>query len=147
MGMKRLLAIVAVLLGSLLGAVVPQARAEVPVGEGVYIYLDTGGGYATWHIRTACTPQCVAQVTTAPGHGFAAPLVNGRPTVTRIVPNGVTCPLYQVGELLADGGTWPVTVHQSWDPRTLSGEVYFVESPSPCGIPNSHGTFTLTRIG
>jgi hypothetical protein len=147
MRMKRLLAIVAVLSCSLLGTVASPARAEVPVGEGVYLYLDTGGGSATWHIRTTCTPQCVAQVTTAPGHGFAAPLINGRPTVTRIVPDGVTCPLYQVGELLAGGGTWPVTVHQSWDPRTLRGEVYFVESPSPCGIPNSDGTFTLTRIG
>lgn len=147
MRMKIILAIVAVACGSLLGAVTPPARAEILVGEGVYAYLDTGGGYGTWHISTACTPQCVAQVTTAPGHGFAAPVINGRPTVTRIVPNGVTCPLYQVGELLADGGTWPVTVHQSWDPRTLRGDVYFVDSPSPCGIPNSHSTFTLTRIG
>ena len=147
MRMKRLLTIVALLCASSIGAVSPLASAEVSPGEGVYLYQDTGGGSATWTIKTTCTPQCVAQVTTAPGHGFAAPLINGHPTTTRIVPNGVTCPMYQLGELLWDGGTWPVTVHQSWDPSTLRGEVSFLESPSPCGIPNSHGTFTLTRIG
>jgi hypothetical protein len=149
MWMKRLLAAVAVSSGALLGALAPVASAEVPGGEGVYTYLDNGGVSATWTIRTTCTPQCVAQVTTAPGYGFSAPLVDGRPTATRTVPDGVTCPAYQLGDNGSswDGGTWPVTVHQSWDPRTLRGEVHFVESPSPCGIPNPHDTFTLTRIG
>jgi hypothetical protein len=148
MWIKGFLATVAVLFGALLvGTVAPLASAEVPAGDGVYSYLDSGGASGTWNIRTSCTPQCVAQVTTSPGHGFAAPLINGRPTVTRVVPNGVRCPLYQVGEILLDGGTWPITVHQSWDPSTLRGEVFFLDSPAPCGIPNSHGTFTLSRIG
>ncbi|OBK28944.1 hypothetical protein A5634_19240 [Mycobacterium asiaticum] len=126
-----------------------MARADSPAMDGVYTYLDDDGFAATWTVRTTCSPDCVAQVTTTPGHGFAAPLINGRHTVTRTVPDGVTCPEYFLGD---NGSTWgggmhPVTVHQSWDPRTLVGEVDFVDSPAPCGIPDPHDTFTLTKVG
>lgn len=130
-------------------AAAPPARADLPATEGVYTYLDEDGVSATWTIRTTCTSSCAAQVTTAPGHGFTAPLVNGRPTVTRTVPDGLTCPTYLLGE---NGSTWgggqyPVTVRQSWDPHTLAGEADFLNTPAPCGIFDPHDTFTLTRIG
>ena len=117
--------------------------------EGTYRYLDDDGDAGIWSIKTTCTPQCVAHVTTEPGHGFSAPLVNGRHTVTRSIPDGATCPSYYLGDngSIWDGGTHPVTVHQWWDPRTLSGEAHFVESSAPCGIPDPYDTFTLTRIG
>jgi len=88
-------------------------------------------------------------VTTDPGLGFAAPLIEGRYTVTRDVPNGVTCPAYRLGDngALFPGGTYPVTVRQWWDPRTLVGEVRFLDSPSPCGIPNPRNHFVLSKIG
>jgi hypothetical protein len=148
MNMSALLA-TAILPAFALGSAAPLARAEVQVMEGVYSYIDEDGDAATWTIRTTCTPHCVAQVTTVPGYGFAAPLINGRHTVTRTVPEGVTCPSYFLGDngSLWDGGTYPVTVHQWWDPLTLTGGVEFLDSAAPCGIPDPHDTFTLTRIG
>jgi hypothetical protein len=61
------------------------------------------------------------------------------------------CPGYTtiVGETPAsvDGGEHPVTVNQWWDPRTLTGEVDFLETSAPCGLHDLRDTFTLTRIG
>lgn len=143
------LALVALVSAALLSTAAPLAGAEVPATEGVYTYLDDDGVTATWTIRTTCTPQCVALVTTSPGHGFAAPLVNGVHAVTRSVPDGVTCPSYSLGDNGSSwgGGAYPVTVRQWWNPNTLIGGVDFIDSPSPCGIPDPHDTFTLTRIG
>lgn len=117
--------------------------------DGVYTYADEDGVTGTWVIRTTCTPACVAHVTTGPGRGFDAPLVDGRFIVTRTVPGGAECPSYPVGENGAwfDGGAHPVTVTQWWDPRTLTGEVDFLDSPAPCGLGDVHDGFTLTRIG
>ena len=147
MRMKRLLALVAVLSGALLGAVAPPARAEVPTGEGVYSYLDTAGGYATWHIRTACTPQCVAQVTTAPGHGFAAPLVNGRPTVTRIVPNGVNVPCTKSAKYwpMAARGPLP-SINRGTHARSAARCTSWRARRRAVFLTRT-ATFTLTRIG
>lgn len=147
--MKAVLATIALSSTAWLGVTAPPARAEAPPADGVYTYADEDGVVATWTIRTACAPHCVAHVTTAPGFGFTAPLVNGRHTVTRVVPEGVTCPAYLLGDngSLWDGGTHPVTVHQWWDPLSLTGEVDFLESSAPCGIPDPHDTFTLTKIG
>lgn len=149
MRLNTLIAAAALVSGLLLGAAAAPARGEIPVMDGVYTYLDEDGVTATWTIRTACTPQCVAHVTTWPGHGFAAPLVNGRHTVTRTVPYGVTCPEYMLGDngSMWDGGEHPVTVHQWWDPVTLRGEVDFVDTTAWCGIPDPHDTFTLTKVG
>lgn len=134
--------------GSLI-ALSPIARAEVPAADGVYAYMEGPAAAETWTIRTTCTPQCVAHVTTTPGHGFTAPLVDGNYVVTRTVPQGVTCPSYFLGDNGSSwgGGTHPVTVHQWWDPVTLAGGVDFLDSPAPCGIPNPHNTFTLVKIG
>jgi hypothetical protein len=117
--------------------------------DGLYTYADEDGVVATWAIRTTCTPGCVAHVTTAPGHGFDAHLVNGRYTTTRVVPEGASCPAYTVGDngALFDGGSHPVTVYQWWDPATLTGEVDFLDTPAPCALHDQHDTFTLTRIG
>lgn len=148
MRMGRLLAAVALSCGALLGTA-PLASADGPMMEGIYNYVESDGVAGTWTINTTCTPQCVANVTTSPGHGFAAPLINGRHTVTRVVPDGVTCPSYTLGDNASiwPGGTYAVTVQQSWDPRSLAGRVNFLDSPSPCGIPNPYSTFTLKRIG
>jgi hypothetical protein len=144
-------AAIALLSALALCATPPIARAEVPAMDGVYTYADEDGVVATWSIRTTCTPGCVAHVTTAPGRGFDAPLVNGCYTVTRIVPEGAVCPGHAdlVGETFAwsDGGEHPVKVHQWWDPRTLTGEVDFLESSAPCGLHDLRDTFTPTRIG
>lgn len=147
--MDLLIAGVALAAGVWLGPAVSLAGAEVPPMEGVFTYADEDGVAATWTVRTTCTPHCVAHVTTTPGHGFAAPLINGRHTVTRTVPEGVTCPTYYLGDNGSawGGGTYPVTVHQWWDPATLAGGVDFLDSTAPCGIPDPHDTFTLTRIG
>lgn len=117
--------------------------------NGVYTYLDDDGVAATWTITTTCTPACVAHVTTSPGHGFAAPLVNGRHAVTRTVPDGVRCPTYLLGDngSLWGGGEYPVTVYQWWDPHALAGGVDFLDSPAPCGIADPHDNFTLTKVG
>lgn len=127
-------------------ASVPPARADSQAMGGVYTYRQADGSSGSWTIDTACTPNCVAYVTTSHGHGFAAPIVHGRASVTRTVPDGVTCPLYPFAESLWGGGSYPVTVNQSWDPHTLAGEVDFVDTPAPCGIAAPHQTFTLTKV-
>ena len=124
-----------------------MATADAPAMNGAYRYTDQNGNVTTWIIRTECTPGCFANVTTSPGHGFTAPLVNGMYTVARTVPDGVTCPLYPVGETYLGGGRYPVVVRQFWDARTLAGGVDFLDSPAPCGIPTPHNTFTLVKIG
>ncbi|OBK12582.1 hypothetical protein [Mycobacterium asiaticum] len=148
MGKKTVVAAVALSFAALFSARLPSAAAEVPEMQGVYAYTESDGVAATWTITTTCAPGCVAHVTTSPGHGFNAPLVNGRHTVTRSVPDGVTCPAYLLGDngSLWSGGTWPVTVRQWWDPVSLNGGVEFLDSPSPCGIPNPRTSFTLTPI-
>lgn len=140
--------VVAILFGAGL-SVAPLAHADVPMTEGVYNYVESDGVAGTWTVTTSCTPQCVANVTTTPGYGFTAPLVNGRYSVTRDVPDGVTCPSYTLGNNASrwPGGTYSVTVKQWWDSHTLVGGVNFLDSPSPCGIPNPYDTFTLRKIG
>src|ERR1700709_1292576 len=91
-------AAVALLAGLGFCATTPTAGAEeVPLMNGVYHYADDDGDVGTWTIRTRCTPGCVAHVTTSPGRGFDAPLVDGRYTVTRTVPEGVSCTSYGHG--------------------------------------------------
>ncbi|QLL06166.1 hypothetical protein [Mycobacterium vicinigordonae] len=138
---------ISILCLALCGMQAPLARADGPIMEGVYAYQEEDGSAATWTINTTCAPDCVANVTTSPGHGFAAPVINGRPTVTRVVPDGVSCPTYQLGVDILGGGDWPVTVRQSWDPRRLVGQVDFLNTPAPCGIADPHQSFTLTKIG
>lgn len=144
---SAVLAAFAISSGAWLGAA-PLAQADAPMMQGVYDYVESDGVAGTWTIKTTCAPECVAYVTTTPGHGFAAPLVNGRHTVTRFVPDGVTCPSYMLGDngSLWDGGTYGVTVRQWWDPRTLAGGVNFLDSSSPCGIPNPYDSFRLTKV-
>ncbi|MCV7148042.1 hypothetical protein [Mycobacterium riyadhense] len=127
----------------------PPVWAEVPAMDGVYTYADEDGIVATWTINTTCTPHCVAHVTTAPGQGFDAALVDGRYSVTRTVPEGALCPAFTAGANGAsdEGGLHPVTVYQWWDPLTLSGEVDFLHSPAPCGLADRHDRFTLTKVG
>lgn len=144
--MYAVLATIGLLSGAWLGAA-PLATADAPVTNGAYRYTDQNGNVATWIIRTECTPGCLADVTTSPGHGFTAPLVNGTYTVTRTVPDGLTCPLYPVGEILLGGGRYPVVARQFWDARTLHGGVDYLDTPAPCPIANLHDTFTLTPIG
>ena len=93
--------------------------------NGVYSYADEDGLTGTWIITTTCTPGCVAHVKTALDSGFDAPLVNGRYTVTRTVPEGAVCP---------DNSQHPVNINQSWDPATLIGEVDFLDTSAPCGL-------------
>ncbi|OBJ51704.1 hypothetical protein [Mycobacterium sp. 1423905.2] len=128
-------------------AAAPLASAEVRPADGVFTYTDDNGVQATWTIRTTCAPQCVAQVTTGPGQSFSAPLVNGRHTVTRTVPQGVKCPLYAFADSLWGGGTYPATIDQSWSPQTLTGDVNYLQSSAPCSIADLHDSFTLSRIG
>lgn len=132
-----------------LTATAPFASAETPtMADGDYTYQDEDGVVATWSIRTSCTPGCAAHVTTAPGQGFTAPLVNGRYAVKRVVPEGAVCPGYTLGDNAAvfDGGVHPVHVYQWWDPVTLAGEVDFLETDAPCGLHDLRDSFTLTRI-
>ena len=105
--------------------------------NGVYSYADEDGLTGTWIINTTCTPGCVAHVKTALDSGFDAPLVNGRYTVTRTVPEGAVCP---------DNSQHPVNINQSWDPVTLIGEVDFFETSAPCGLADRHDDFVLTKI-
>ncbi|WP_264061478.1 hypothetical protein [Mycobacterium angelicum] len=150
MKISRIMAATAVFAGAGLCATGPVVKAEVPAAmDGVYTYADEDGVTATWIIRTACTPGCIAHVTTGPGRGFDAALVDGRYTVTRTVPEGAVCPSYTVGDNGSwfDGGAHPVTVTQWWDPLTLAGEVDFLDSPAPCGLGDRHDHFTLTKVG
>jgi hypothetical protein len=143
------IATLALLLGSFLSSTTPIAAAEVPAMDGTYHYADEDGDVGTWIIRTTCTPGCVAHVTTGPGQGFSAPLINGRFTVTRTVPEGLICPAFTVGDngSLFDGGMHPVNVKQWWDPLTLAGEVDFLDSTAPCGLKDLRDSFTLTKFG
>lgn len=124
------------------------ASAEVPTMDGVYLYADEDGDTGKWVIRTTCTPDCVAHVTTSPGRGFDAPLVDGRYTNSRTIPEGVVCP----GHTAGDYGRWiaasehPVTVVQWWDPATLAGEVDYIDHDAPCTLASHTDRFTLTRI-
>lgn len=126
----------------------PPARAEAPTTTGVYLYADEDGDTGMWTIRTTCTPDCVAHVTTTSGRGFDAALIDGRYTNTRTIPGGITCP----GHTAGDFGRWipasehPVTVTQWWDPVTLTGEVDFFNEAAPCGLADRRDSFTLTRI-
>lgn len=149
MRIGTLLAAIALGYGLWFGTAMPQASADSAGMNGVYNYRDDNGVTATWTITTTCSPGCVAHVTTGPGRGFAAPFVDGRPTVTRTVPDGVTCPTYTLGYngSVWGGGQFPVTVVQSWDPGTLAGEADFVDTPAPCGIINTSQRFSLTKIG
>jgi hypothetical protein len=141
-------AAIALLSGLGLYATPPIAWAESPMMDGVYHYVDEDGAVGTWIIRTTCAPDCVAHVTTAPGRGFDAPLIDGRFTVTRVVPDGATCPVINAGDFnLYGGGKHDVTVNQWWDPVTLTGEVDFLESSAGCGLPDLRDSFTLTRFG
>ncbi|MHA7649491.1 hypothetical protein ACX9NE_06930 [Mycobacterium sp. ML4] len=145
MRIQTALATIAIVFGAALGAA-PLAWSDAPVLDGTYRYSDENGHATTWLIRTDCAHGCLAYVTTSPGHGFTAALINGSYIVTRTVPDGVTCPLYPVGESLFGGGTYPVVVRQTWDARNLTGEVNYLETPAPCGVANQHDTFTLTRV-
>lgn len=146
---KFLLVTIAPTTGSGLPLPAPVACAAVPSTDSVYIYADEDGEVGTWIIRSTCGPDCIAYVTTGPGKGFAASLVDGRFTVTRMVPGGLTCPPYFVGDNASyfDGGTYPVIATQWWDPVTLTGEVDFLESDAPCGLHDRRDTFTLTQVG
>ncbi|MHA7649110.1 hypothetical protein ACX9NE_04950 [Mycobacterium sp. ML4] len=129
-------------------AVAPSAWAEDDhVMNGVYSYRDDDGGLGTWTVRTSCNPNCVAHVTTASGRTFEASLVNGRYVNVRTIPDGIDCPLIQIGDTLADPGNQAVEVRQWWDPVTLIGEVEFNYDSSPCHVGDYHDRFTLTEIG
>lgn len=144
MRIHTFIAATALFAGALLWAPAHRASAE-PLASGddtkmngVYHYADEDGGAGTWIIRTTCTPGCVAHVSTSMEGGFDAPLVNGRYTVARTVPEGAVCP---------DSSQHPIDVNQSWDPLTLTGEVDFVNTTAPCGLDDNRDVFTLTRIG
>lgn len=140
-------AAMALLFGLGLSAAPPNAVAEVPSMNGVYHYADEDGDVGTWTITTTCNPRCVANVTTAPGHGFEAHLENGRFVTTRVVPDGLECPHVFMNEMWLGGGTHEVVATQSWDPVTLTGEVHFSHTAPPCTLDDQHDRFTLTRIG
>lgn len=147
MKIVSLRAVLAISCGLGLFAAAPTARAENPVmTDGHYAYTDEDGVVATWSITTTCTPGCVAHVSTGPGEGFDAPLVNGRYAVKRVVPEGAFCPPYIVGETIFGSTQHPVHVYQWWDPATLAGEVDFLETAAPCGLHDLRDSFTLTRI-
>jgi hypothetical protein len=116
----------------------PLASAEDTRMNGVYHYADEDGGTGTWIVHTKCTPGCVAHVSTTLDNGFDAPLVNGRYTIARTIPEGAVCP---------DSSQHPIDVNQSWDPLTLTGEVDFLNTSAPCGLDDNRDVFTLTRIG
>jgi hypothetical protein len=129
----------AVVAGAGLCASTPLAQAADETRmNGVYTYADEDGQTGTWIVNTTCTPGCVAHVGTALDAGFDAPLVNGRYTVTRTVPEGLVC---------SDSSRHPVTINQTWDPVALAGEVDFLDTSAPCGLVDPHDFFTLTRIG
>lgn len=143
------IATIAFLTGAGLSAPTLVAQAEATEMEGVYHYADEDGAVGTWTITTTCTPDCVAHVTTSDGGTFDAPLIGGRYTNTRTVPEGALCPAYRHwdDQRWIDASRHPVTFTQWWDPQTLTGEVDFWESSAPCGLADVRDTFTLTRIG
>lgn len=145
MRVKSALAVIAIL-GSGWSEAMPSALAEVPVMNGMYRYTDENGNAGIWTIANACTTGCLAYVATSPGHGFTAALLDGVYVTTRVVPDGVRCPLYFVGDTAFGGGTYSVVVHQWWNPRTLAGAVDYLDTAAPCGVENLHDTFTLTPI-
>ena len=139
MRINAFVAAAAFLTGVALCAPAPLAgAADDSRMNGVYGYADEDGLTGTWIISTTCTPGCVAHVKTALDSGFDAPLVNGRYTVTRTVPEGAVCP---------DNSQHPVNINQSWDPVTLVGEVDFLDTSAPCGLADPHDDFVLTKIG
>jgi hypothetical protein len=75
-----------------LPAPLASAAADDAKMNGVYHYADEDGGHGTWIVHTTCTPGCVAHVSTSMDSGFDAPLVNGRYTVNRSIPEGAICP-------------------------------------------------------
>lgn len=157
MRIRAVAAAIGLLCGVGLGVAAPQARAEGPAMDGVYLYADEDGGSGTWTVSTTCNPSCVAHVTTALGRSFDAPLIDGQYVNSRTIPDGLTCPLYVMGDFAVDGGDHPVSVVQWWNPITLSGEVHFypsfgVVSDVPHVSPNCytdehHQRFTLTKVG
>lgn len=125
----------------------PNAWGEAPM-NGTYRYTDEDGDVGTWVIGTSCTPGCVAHVTTSPGRGFDAALVDGRYTNTRTVPEGVSCTWYGWEGIGTQISTHAVTVTQWWDPATLTGEVNFLGTDAPCGVhEDPRDRFTLTKLG
>lgn len=147
MRIKAFPATIALASGLVLSTLPPHANAEAPMTDGIYHYADEDGDVGTWSITTTCSPRCVANVTTSPGHGFEAHLENGRFVNTRVVPDGLECPTYFMNELWLGGGTHAVVATQSWDPVTLTGEVHFSHASPPCRLDDQHDRFTLTRIG
>jgi hypothetical protein len=117
----------------------PLATGDDVKMNGVYHYADEDGDTGVWTINTTCKQLCVAHVTTAPGQGFDATFLDGLYTVTRTIPEAAICS--------NDNSLHPVTVHQTWDPLTLTGLAIFLESSAPCGLTDPHDTFTLTKIG
>lgn len=117
----------------------PLAAADDLKMNGVYHYADEDGDTGTWTISTTCKQVCVAHVTTGPGQGFNAPLIDGRYDVKRTMPAGAICS--------NDLSQHPVTVDQWWDPLTLTGVAIFLDSTAPCGLSDPSDTFTLTKIG
>lgn len=142
---RNVVTAIALLFGTWFMAV-PTATAEATVMNGTYRYTDENGNAGTWTIANACTAGCLAYVTTSPGHGFTAKLLDGVYVTTREVPDGLRCPLYFVGDTVLGGGTYSVVVHQWWNPRTLTGAVDYLDTPAPCGVSNLHDTFSLTPI-
>ncbi|WP_108925225.1 hypothetical protein [Mycobacterium montefiorense] len=116
----------------------PLATPDDAKMNGVYHYADEDGGHGTWIVHTTCTPGCVAHVSTSMDNGFDAPLVDGRYTVNRSIPEGAICP---------DSSQHPIDITQSWDPLTLTGEVDFLTTSAPCGLEDNRDIFTLTRVG
>jgi hypothetical protein len=139
MRIKTLMATAGIVAGAGLCTPAPLAGAADEMKmNGVYSYADEDGLVGTWIIHTTCSPSCVAHVSTSLENGFDAPLVDGRYSVTRTVPEGAVCP---------DTSQHPVDVAQWWDPVTLTGEVDFLSTTAPCGLDDRHDSFVLTRIG
>jgi hypothetical protein len=144
MRIKTFIAAIAVFAGGAAWAPAPLASAAPPAAaddtkmHGVYHYADEDGGHGTWIVHTTCAPGCVAHVSTSMDSGFDAPLVDGRYTVNRSIPEGAICP---------DNSQHQIDVTQSWDPVTLSGEVDFLTTSAPCGLEDHRDVFTLTKVG
>lgn len=146
MNIKAIGAAIALFSGLGICAATP-AKADITT-NGVFLYQDEDGDTGTWTISTTCSPDCVAHVTTSPGRGFDAALIDGRYTNTRSIPDAVTCP----GHTAGDFGRWipssshAINVTQWWDPQTLAGEVDFHDHDGPCALGDRSDHFTLTRM-